>query len=229
MAPRHAVEQLMGANVPSTWTQNGCHTCVSEVFVDVRAVGAADKDGVADKMNAHADAETPLCGLPDEEVMAVDAAPMVASSSKVLSLAAAAVSTGMASTVAVGDVAAADGVKAGAGLVASRLGHSVEQNVGATVLVSLGVAGATTGDATMEGARAGGSASPADARTNWVVTELVVTGLGTQPAVGWSVGQSLVAGRRIASRRAIWSSNLRRSLASRSSRYDLSSGFMAVG
>jgi len=150
---------------------------VSEIVVHVQAVGAVDNDAVADEMNAHDNAETPLYGLTDEEVMTLDAAPLVASSSKVLSLAAATVSTWMTSTVAVGDVAVADGVKAGAGSVMSRLGHSVEQNVVASVRVPLGTSWATTRGFSVVGTRAGGSASPADAVTILAVSELTITEL----------------------------------------------------
>jgi hypothetical protein len=37
----------------------------------------ADMAGVADEMNAHTNVESLRCGLPDEEVVVVDAAPLV--------------------------------------------------------------------------------------------------------------------------------------------------------
>ena len=61
--------------------------------------------------------------------------------------------------------------------------HFVEHNAGTTAMVSMGATGATSGDATMEVAGAGVSASPADAVGSTVASELAVTGAKKQSEV----------------------------------------------
>ena len=84
-----------------------------------------------------------------------------------------------------GDIDAAAGGRAGADSAALRPGHSVEQHVGATMLVSLGAAGATTGDATMDGARARSLVSPADAMVSSVASSELAAITGAKQSEVW--------------------------------------------
>jgi hypothetical protein len=70
-------------------------------------------------MNVHTNAGTPLCGHLINEMVAMDAAPLMSSSSNVPSLAAPAQRTVMAPMGAMGDAGVAAGLEVGIGAVAS--------------------------------------------------------------------------------------------------------------